>query len=75
MVRNHVEGIVHVEGLEIVGLVVSRAHDSYEMFVRQSGDVSGPFFLPCDRVAKSIEVTDFARFTSAQRTKKRNALC
>ena len=77
LVGNHVTGIVHVEGLEIVGLVVSQAHDSYQMFVRQSGDqnVLGPFFLPCDRVAKTIEITDFARFTSAQRTKKRDAIC
>jgi hypothetical protein len=44
-----------VAGVEFVGLVVSQAHDSYEMFVRdaaasqQSAKVKGPFFLLCDR--------------------------
>ena len=45
------------EGLEVIGLVVSAAHDAYEMYVRPSllqDKIQGPFFLVCDRVAKSL---------------------
>ena len=69
--KRHVENIEHVAGVEVVGLVVSQAHDSYEIFVRQSAEVKGPFFLLCDRVAKSFEGYDFRPFTSVQRSKKR----
>ena len=47
------------EGLELIGLVVLAAHDSYEMYVRPSllrDDIQGPFFLVCDRVAKSLDL-------------------
>lgn len=74
--KRHVESIEHVAGVEVVGLVVSQAHDSYEMFVRdaaasQSAKVEGPFFLLCDRVAKSVEGPDFRPFTSVQHSNKR----
>jgi len=49
---------VGIEGLEMVGLVVSNAHDGYEMYIRtQDSQVINqiPLFLLCDRVAKSIE--------------------
>lgn len=43
-VKRHVESVEHIAGVEVLGLVVSQAHDSYEMFVRQSAEVKGPFF-------------------------------
>lgn len=46
------------EGLEVIGLVLSTAHDAYEMYVRPSlleDAIQGPFFLVCDRVAKSLD--------------------
>lgn len=72
--KGHVEGIEQITGVEIVGLVVSQTHDSYKMFVRDgaaSAKVGGPFFLLCDRVAKSFEGSDILPFISVQRSKKR----
>ena len=44
--------------LEFVGLVVSLAHDCYNMLVKPpNGNIEGPFFFACDRVAKSLEPT------------------
>jgi len=70
-VKSRVRSIEDVAGVEVVGLVVAQAHDSYEMFVSQSAEVKGPFFLLCDRVAKSFEGSDFRPFTSVQRSNKR----
>ena len=47
-----------MKGLEIIGLVVSAAHDCYEMYVRLASleqEILGPFFVICDRVAKSFQ--------------------
>ena len=35
-VKSRVEEVNHVSGVEVVGLVVSQAHDSYQMFVRKA---------------------------------------
>lgn len=46
-----------VAGLDIVGLVVSTAHDAYEMYVRPDSiqeEIVGPFLVICDCVAKSF---------------------
>ena len=69
--KSRVRSIEDVAGVEVVGVVVAQAHDSYEMFVRQSAEVKGPFFLLCDWVAKSFEGSDFRPFTSVQRSLKR----
>ena len=47
------------ERIELIGLIVSTAHDSYEMYVGPSllgDDIQGPFFLVCDGVAKSLDL-------------------
>ena len=75
-VKSRVEEVNHVSGVEVVGLVVSQAHDSYQMFVRKATSaksasaVEGPFFLFCDRVAKRFHGPDSPIFTSVQRWKK-----
>lgn len=45
------------DGVEMIGLVVSVAHDAYEIYVKssQTNDYEGPLVLFCDRVAKSLE--------------------
>lgn len=70
-------------GVEIVGLVVSKAYESFNMFVRkpattsdaaagsQSVKVEGPFLLLCDRVAKSFEASNDPPFTSIQRASRK----
>ena len=66
-----IEKMRYVEGVEVVGLVVSQAHDSYEMFVRkatESAKVEGPFLLLCDGVSKKFEGN---HLKSAQGSKKR----
>jgi hypothetical protein len=45
-------------GVDIIGLVVSQAHDSYTMYVKGANEadvVKGPLFFACDRVAKSLD--------------------
>jgi hypothetical protein len=44
------------KSVDIIGLVVSQAHDSYVMLVKAAGSeqIEGAFFL-CDRVAKSLQ--------------------
>jgi hypothetical protein len=44
-------------GVDIIGLVVSQAHDSYTMYVKSADDnvVKHPLFFACDRVAKSLD--------------------
>lgn len=76
--KGHVKGTTHVAGVEVIGLTVSQAHDSYEVFVRdaaasasQSVKVKGPFLLLCDQVAKSFQGAAILPFTSVQRSKKR----
>ena len=52
------ETCVRAERLEVIGLVVSAAHDSYEMYVRpksSSKELEGPFFFVCDFVAKQLK--------------------
>jgi hypothetical protein len=47
-------------GVDIIGLVVSQAHDSYTMYIKSAsggGVVQGPFFFACDHVAKSLKTT------------------
>lgn len=73
MVRRRVQEVEQVDDVEIVGLVVSPAHDSYQMFVRESSEgevkMKRPFFLLCDRIAKSFDPSEEFRdlaFTSAQ---------
>ena len=68
----------YIAGIEVVGLVVSHAHDSYEMFVRdaaasqQTAKVRGPFFLLCDRVAKEYDNTiDILPFRSVQKKRRK----
>ena len=60
-----------VEGLDIVGLVVSQAHDSYKMSVKPASSTQtlGPFFFVCDRVAKSLQPDNHGNYhvISAQR--------
>lgn len=59
-----------IQGLEAVGLVVSQAHDSYEVYVKPDSSqqkVEGPVFFVCDRVAKSLQLRDGRlRISSAQ---------
>jgi hypothetical protein len=45
-------------GVDIIGLVVSQAHDSYTMYVKFANDnvVKDPLFFACDRVAKSLQL-------------------
>jgi len=50
-----------MKGLEIIGLVVSAAHDCYEMYVRLDSleqEILGPFLVICDRVAKSFKKSE-----------------
>ena len=50
-----------MKGLEIIGLVVSAAHDCYEMYVRLDSleqEILGPFLVICDRVAKSFQKSE-----------------
>ena len=47
---------------EIVGLVVSLTHDSYEMILPGQD----PIFFVCDRVAKTLRKDDYGRFVTAQ---------
>jgi hypothetical protein len=44
-------------GVDIIGLVVSQAHDSYTMYVKSANDniAKDPLFFACDRVAKSLD--------------------
>jgi hypothetical protein len=64
-------------GVDIIGLVVSQAHDSYAMYIKSAhdnpnGDVKGPFFFVCDRVAKSLQLntdTGDLNIASAQELK------
>jgi hypothetical protein len=54
-----------MEGLEIIGLVVSAAHDCYEMYMRPDSlkqEVLGPFLLICDRVAKSLQKSEDGKY-------------
>ena len=55
-VRRRVKEIsVQAERLEVIGLVVSVAHDTYEMYVRpkvSEDKIQGPFFFRCDCVAQ-----------------------
>lgn len=67
-----------VEGVEIIGLVVSQAHDSYVVYVRKSQaqtEVLGPFFFVCDRVAKCLKTDNLGvyRVTSAQQLDDSNS--
>jgi hypothetical protein len=45
-------------GVDIIGLVVSQAHDSYTMYVKFANDniAKDPLFFACDRVAKSLQL-------------------
>jgi hypothetical protein len=49
-------------GVEVIGLVVSQAHDAYTMYVKpastSSAELNGPLFFVCDRVAKALKVND-----------------
>jgi hypothetical protein len=47
-------------GVEIVGLVVSVAHDSYTMYRKSPGAAAmqGPYYIPCDGVARSLDGSD-----------------
>ena len=76
--KSNIQDIEHVAGVEVVGLVASQVHDSYEMFVRdaaasqQSAKVGGPFFLLCDRVAKEYDNTiDVLPFRSVQNKRRK----
>jgi septin family protein len=44
-------------GVDIIGLVVSQAHDSYTMYVKSANDniAKDPLFFACDCVAKSLD--------------------
>lgn len=59
-----------IQGLDTVGLVVSRAHESYELYVKpdlSQQKIEGPIFFVCDRVAKSLQLKDGSlRISSAQ---------
>ena len=58
VLRRVKEASVEAHQLEIIGLVVSAAHDTYETYVRpdsSTNEIQGPFFFVCDRVAKSLE--------------------
>jgi hypothetical protein len=62
------------DGVEVVGLVASQAHDSYRMYVKLASSlvqkegnprpqgpslpIQGPFFIRCDHVAKALQVDD-----------------
>lgn len=48
---------------EIIGIVVSITHDSYEMYCQDNEE---PLFFVCDRVAKCLEKDQHGRFVSAQ---------
>lgn len=55
---------VQAERLEVIGLVVSAAHDTYEMYVRpklSETKLQGPFFFVCDRVAKKLQPDESIR--------------
>ena len=63
-----------VAGLEIIGLVVSQAHDNYTMYVKPTSsksqqEIQGPFFFVVDRVAKALQKGAHDQFivVSAQR--------
>ena len=45
------------KSVDIIGLVVSQAHDSYTMHVKPAGseDIEPPVFFVCDRVAKALQ--------------------
>jgi hypothetical protein len=46
-------------GVEVIGLVVSPAHDCYDMYVKNDDEtIQGPFRLLCDHVAKALQVED-----------------
>ena len=67
MVKKRVEEMVEcMKGKEnrpqIVGLVVSITHDSYEMILPGQD----PIFFLCDRVAKSLSKDKYGRFVTAQ---------
>lgn len=68
--RKRLQQTPRIQGLEAVGLVVSQAHDSYEVFVKPDSsqqNVEGPVFFVCDRVAKSLQLRDGRlRISSAQ---------
>ena len=59
MVLNRVKETQRSEGVEIIGLVVSQAHDNYEMYVLPAAShlIQGPFLFVCDRVAKALQKT------------------
>ena len=64
-VRKRVKEIsVQAEPLEVIGLVVSAAHDTYEMYVRpklSEEKLQGPFFFVCDCVAKKLQPDEAIR--------------
>ena len=67
MVKKRVEEMVECMkgkqgGPQIVGLVVSITHDSYEMILPGQD----PIFFVCDRVAKTLRKDDYGRFVTAQ---------
>jgi hypothetical protein len=60
VVRGLVEKTAADHGVDIIGLVVSQAHDSYAMYIKSAiggGDVQGPVYFACDHVAKSLKTT------------------
>ena len=70
LVTTRLEQITGIPGLEAVGLVVSQAHDCYEVLVKPDSsqpNVEGPVLFVCDRVAKSLQLRDGRlRISSAQ---------
>lgn len=74
-VVDRVQNVQKVDGVEVVGLVVSRAHDGYEWYVWNAPKnvVGGPFFLACDGVAKSYHAPESElghAFASVQKKRK-----
>ena len=55
---------VQAEPLEVIGLVVSAVHDTYEVCVRpklSEEKLQGPFFFVCDCAAKELQPDESIR--------------
>ena len=54
--KSLLESIDNVPGVAVVGMIVSQAHNSFNMLIRDADStaINGPLFLHCDSVSRTI---------------------